>query len=26
LRHVLERAIIFCDDPTIDLQHLPADI
>lgn len=26
LRHVLERAIIFCDDPAIDLKHLPAEI
>jgi DNA-binding NtrC family response regulator len=26
LRHALERALIFCDDPTIDIQHLPLDI
>lgn len=26
LRNALERAIIFCDDPTIDVQHLPAEI
>lgn len=26
LRHMLERAIIFCDDPAIDLKHLPAEI
>jgi DNA-binding NtrC family response regulator len=26
LRNALERAIIFCDDPAIDIQHLPLDI
>lgn len=26
LRHLLERAIVFCDEPTIDLKHLPAEI
>jgi DNA-binding NtrC family response regulator len=26
LRHVIERAIIFCDDPAIDIQHLPLDL
>jgi DNA-binding NtrC family response regulator len=26
LRNALERAIIFCDDPAIDIHHLPADI
>jgi transcriptional regulator with PAS, ATPase and Fis domain len=26
LRNTLERAIIFCDDPAIDINHLPADI
>ncbi len=26
LRNTLERAIIFCDDPAIDLHHLPLDI
>ena len=26
LRNALERAIIFCDDPTIDIHHLPAEI
>lgn len=26
LRNALERAIIFCDDPAIDLQHLPSEI
>jgi two-component system, NtrC family, response regulator AtoC len=26
LRNALERAIIFCDDPAIDIQHLPAEI
>jgi DNA-binding NtrC family response regulator len=26
LRNALERAIIFCDDPAIDIQHLPMDI
>ncbi|MBG0771956.1 MAG: sigma-54-dependent Fis family transcriptional regulator, partial [Anaerolineaceae bacterium] len=24
LRHLLERAIVFCDEPVIDLKHLPA--
>ncbi len=26
LRNALERAIIFCDDPAIDIHHLPMDI
>jgi len=26
LRNVVERAMIFCDDATIDVQHLPADV
>jgi DNA-binding NtrC family response regulator len=26
LRHALERAIIFCDDPALDLNHLPVEI
>jgi len=26
LSNVMERAVIFCDDPTIDLNHLPADV
>lgn len=26
LRHVLERAMLFCDDEEIDLAHLPPDI
>jgi len=26
LRHVIERAILFCDEETIDLAHLPPDI
>jgi DNA-binding NtrC family response regulator len=26
LRNALERAIIFCDDPAIDVHHLPAEI
>jgi DNA-binding NtrC family response regulator len=26
LRNALERAIIFCDDPAIDIQHLPWEI
>ena len=26
LSNVMERAVIFCDDPTIDLSHLPADV
>ncbi len=26
LRHVIERAMLFCDDAAIDLSHLPADI
>jgi len=26
LRNVIERAIIFCDDAIIDIQHLPPDI
>jgi two-component system, NtrC family, response regulator AtoC len=26
LRNALERAIIFCDDPTIDIHHLPSEI
>ena len=26
LRNVLERAMLFCDDPAIDLPHLPAEL
>lgn len=26
LRNALERAIIFCDDPAIDIHHLPSEI
>jgi len=26
LRHVIDRAMLFCDEPEIDLAHLPADI
>ena len=26
LRNVIERAMIFCDDATIDVQHLPAEL
>ncbi|MCP4360927.1 MAG: sigma-54-dependent Fis family transcriptional regulator, partial [Chloroflexi bacterium] len=26
LRNVIERAILFCDDPAIDLPHLPAEL
>jgi DNA-binding NtrC family response regulator len=26
LRNAIERAIIFCDDPAIDIQHLPGEI
>jgi DNA-binding NtrC family response regulator len=26
LRHVIERAMLFCDDEEIDLGHLPPDI
>ena len=26
LRNVVERAMLFCDDPAIDLAHLPLDI
>ncbi|MDY6846564.1 MAG: hypothetical protein SVP52_05460, partial [Chloroflexota bacterium] len=26
LKNALERAIIFCDDPAIDIHHLPAEI
>lgn len=26
LKNALERAIIFCDDPAIDIHHLPSDI
>jgi transcriptional regulator with PAS, ATPase and Fis domain len=26
LRHVVERAILFCDEENIDLAHLPPDI
>ncbi len=26
LRNVIERAMIFCDDATIDVQHLPEDV
>lgn len=26
LRNVIERAMLFCDDPVIDLHHLPAEL
>jgi transcriptional regulator with PAS, ATPase and Fis domain len=26
LRHVIERAMLFCDDAAIDLSHLPIEI
>ncbi len=26
LRNAIERAMLFCDDPTIDLMHLPSDV
>ncbi|MCB2203083.1 sigma-54 dependent transcriptional regulator [bacterium] len=26
LRHALERAILFCDDPALDLSHLPVEV
>lgn len=26
LRNVIERAMLFCDDPAIDLVHLPSDV
>ena len=26
LRNAIERAMLFCDDPAIDLVHLPADV
>lgn len=26
LRNAIERAVIFCDDPTINIEHLPRDI
>jgi DNA-binding NtrC family response regulator len=26
LRNVIERAVVFCDGPTIELQHLPPDV
>lgn len=26
LRNVIERAMLFCDDPSIDVSHLPAEI
>ncbi len=26
LRNAIERAIIFCDDPVIDIQHLPSEV
>jgi DNA-binding NtrC family response regulator len=26
LSNVIERAVIFCDDPTIDLNHLSSDV
>ncbi len=26
LRNVIERAMIFCDDATLDIQHLPAEL
>ena len=25
LRHVIERAVLFCDDELIDIGHLPAE-
>jgi len=26
LRHVIERAVLLCDEETIDLPHLPAEL
>jgi transcriptional regulator with PAS, ATPase and Fis domain len=26
LRNVIERAMLFCDDPSIDISHLPAEV
>ncbi len=26
LRNVIERAMLFCDDASIDLEHLPGEI
>jgi DNA-binding NtrC family response regulator len=26
LRNVIERAVVFCDGPTVELRHLPADV
>ncbi len=26
LKHVIERAVLFCDDPLIDLNHLPPEV
>ncbi|NMB58042.1 MAG: sigma-54-dependent Fis family transcriptional regulator, partial [Chloroflexi bacterium] len=26
LSHVIERAMLFCDDPVLDLNHLPSDV
>jgi transcriptional regulator of acetoin/glycerol metabolism len=26
LRNVIERAMLFCDDPAVDLPHLPEEI
>lgn len=26
LRNIIERAVLLCDDPTIDLRHLPSDL
>jgi DNA-binding NtrC family response regulator len=26
LRNAIERAIIFCDDPDIDINHVPSEI
>jgi DNA-binding NtrC family response regulator len=26
LRNAIERAMLFCDDPVIDIVHLPADV
>jgi DNA-binding NtrC family response regulator len=26
LRNVIERAMLFCDDPAIDVAHLPSEI
>jgi DNA-binding NtrC family response regulator len=26
LNHVIERAMLFCDDPVLDINHLPSDV